>query len=957
MKKRISVTAILIVFLLQTIFQFSFSEKTFAQTQTQDKTFLFEQIKKENSYESFLNKYSKTAQPKKEYIINGANYLNFEGEGFKKLENFEGTNEPVILTGDSGFIEWEVNIEEEGLYNISIKYFPIEGKSSSIEREILIDGERQFNEARNIKFERVWRNAGEVRKDNRGNEIRPIQEESPMWIEKAVRDSEGLYPEPFKFYFTKGKHTIRLISVREPMVIQYIKIHNLEPLKSYNEIEKEYKQRGYKEVKNVSIKVQGESAYIKSEPTLYPISDRTNPLNEPYDVSEIRLNIIGGYNWRKPEQWIEWKINAPQDGLYKIGLKFRQNTVMGLPTLRSLYIDGQIPFKEAGNIKFPYDTNWQYKVIGQSDDKPYLFYLTAGEHTLRLETCYNDFAYIIRNVQQSAIDLSQLYTKIVMITGTNPDYYRDYQLDIRIPELIPTLKENAKILRQQVNEIVKVGGKKVNEASQIETIAIQLESLAEKPETIHQRLSKFRDNLSSLATWTLTIKEQPLDIDYFIISSKDAKNPIVRPNILIKTTDFFKKFFLSFIKNYNMIGNVYDKEKAVSVWVLLGRDQAETLKALIDSDFTPKTGIPVNLNIITNESVLLFAVSGQQDPPDVAINVSRGLPVDYGIRGALVDLSKLPGYKDVEKNFMQTAVVPYSYAGKVYGLPMTQDFPMMFYRKDILSKLKIDIPQTWEELYNAIAMLQQNNLQFGPGYGTSFDLFNMLLLQNGGKYYSDDAKKCLLDTPIGIKIFTQWTNLYTQYGVTRWYDFYSRFRTGELPLGIVNYTMYNQLSVAAPEISGLWGIAPVPGVKQPDGTIKRTVSGNGTAVVIFNQTKKLNSAWEFTKWWLSADTQARYGRELEALLGPAARYNTANYVAASYLPWPSSDYKVLKEQWKNVNEIPNIPGSYYTGRHLDNAFREVLDNNELPREAITKYVKEINKEIKKKREEFGFPVD
>jgi outer membrane protein OmpA-like peptidoglycan-associated protein len=38
-----------------------------------------------------------------------------------------------------------------------------------------------------------------------------------------------------------------------------------------------------------------------------------------------------------------------------------------------------------------------------------------------------------------------------------------------------------------------------------------------------------------------------------------------------------------------------------------------------------------------------------------------------------------------------------------------------------------------------------------------------------------------------------------------------------MPVVIQNYTFYNQLSVAAPEIKGCWGFQPVPGTVQEDG--------------------------------------------------------------------------------------------------------------------------------------------
>ena len=117
------------------------------------------------------------------------------------------------------------------------------------------------------------------------------------------------------------------------------------------------------------------------------------------------------------------------------------------------------------------------------------------------------------------------------------------------------------------------------------------------------------------------------------------------------------------------------------------------------------------------------------------------------------------------------------------------------------------------------------------------------------------------------------------------------------------------------------------------------------------------SAWKFMKWWASSKIQAKYGLENEAIFGPAGRYATANVEAVEQLPWQVKDYKTLMEQWKWVKGIPEVPGGYFTGRHLDNAFRSVVISNEDPREAIDNYTRYINDEIKKKRKEFGLPND
>jgi hypothetical protein len=111
------------------------------------------------------------------------------------------------------------------------------------------------------------------------------------------------------------------------------------------------------------------------------------------------------------------------------------------------------------------------------------------------------------------------------------------------------------------------------------------------------------------------------------------------------------------------------------------------------------------------------------------------------------------------------------------------------------------------------------------------------------------------------------------------------------------------------------------------------------------------------KWWADTETQVRYGREIEALLGASARYATANKDAFVQLSWSAEDIKVLDEQWNQTVGIREVPGGYYTGRHIGNAIRKVLNDKDDSRETIIDYSIKIDEEIEKKRKEFGLPVE
>ena len=190
----------------------------------------------------------------------------------------------------------------------------------------------------------------------------------------------------------------------------------------------------------------------------------------------------------------------------------------------------------------------------------------------------------------------------------------------------------------------------------------------------------------------------------------------------------------------------------------------------------------------------------------------------------------------------------------------------------------------------------------------------------------------------------------------------TRFRLGSVPLAIMDISNYNTLSVSAPEISGKWGISLVPGTRQEDGTVDHSIPVTTSSVVMIKPTVErdntMNEAWEFIKWWVSADVQTGYAREMEAVLGSSGRYMVANLESFKQTSWPVEIAAVLDDSLDWLREIRQIPGSYLTGRNLENAFYAVINDISLdPLDTLAGYVESIDAEIIKKREEYGLETE
>lgn len=917
-------------------------------------------IGRDNTYVKYLIAHSSAEFPVKDIQVDISNYKN--ATGVELLGEYEGIANVLSTTADS-YTEWEINVPEAGMYQVQMEYYPEKSRGVDIERKFYINGEVPFFGADALSFTRLWANEKEVIRDNQGNDIRPTQVDVPNWTRAYFKDDLGYFTEPYSFYFEQGFNTIALEAVNEPVVIKSISLCAVPDEIFYTEyLEGLPAVSLSEEGKNYIQVIQGEESTLRSSPSLYALYDRSASNTVPYSVSDIRLNMIGGNAWRIAGQWIEWELTVPEDGYYNITLKGRQNYNRGFVSNRTIYIDNEVPFEELKYIRFQYSNKWESITLSDADQKPCQFYLTKGTHTIRLEATLGNMGNILNDMQDSVYRLNEIYRKILVLTGVTPDKYRDYKIAQIYPEVIEAMELESKRLYKMVDDIVKYAGEKSDQVAPIQTLAQQLEKFVENPDRIPKTFDNFKLNISALGTANFKMSEAPLDIDYITITGIDKKPDPVRETFVDRLVHEVKSFGTSFTVDYNAVGDVYDKDEAIQVWILSGRDQSTILKSMIDDTFTPDTDIKVNVKLVEGATLLNAVIAGKG--PDVVLSAGQGEPVNYALRNAVEDLTQLEDYEEVLKDFYPSAYTPYLFENGVYALPETQNFNVLFYRKDIMEEIGLEIPQTWDELISILPIIQQNNMSMAipttertlnNSSNPDLSSFFAMLYQNGGTIYNNSGTSTLIDTESGVAAFETYTKLFTHYKLPTIYDFPNLFRSGEMPLGIADYNTYNTLVVFAPEIRGLWDFTVIPGMLQEDGTIDRSCHTSSLCTFMLKQEDELtkNNAWEFMKWWVSADTQVRFGQEMESVMGASARYATANINAFERLSWSSSQLEVLREQRKWAVGLREIAGGYYTGRHITNAIRKVFNNKEDPRETLLDYSRTINEEIEKKRLEFG----
>ena len=986
------------------------------------------------------------------------------GLSFKLPDNTE-----YIYSGKTGSVVYNVNIPVAGYYNLLLDYVPYSSTAemkadneaitevsggAAIERIIKVDGNVPFNDLGNISCLRSWTDGGSKFIDATGNEIKPRQIEITQRLQQYLKDSVGYVTEPYLVYFEAGNHEIEIESVKENMGIANLYVTSKENYKSYADYSSEYAGKS-KIVGGIAYKLEGEggdSQYyannkvenvfntevIRSSSTIYGISDRTSAYNsmmkdgEQIKASPVKivLNSIGGTKWSNPGDWISWKIDVKESGLYQISLRAKQNISRGLFSSRKLSIDGAVPFAEAMNCKFVYGSDWSIVTLGDNQEG-YYFYFEKGEHTITLECTLGDYATQIARIQGVIDDLNGVYRKIIQKTGISPDPYMDYFKNESgkkiIAEAQEVFKQSVETLNDVSAKITQISGEKSSETASLETMAIQLNTFIKQYRNIQKNLNDFSTNISSLGTWILNVSQQALTIDYIMVHSDDYELPKANPNFFGGLWFGVRGFFGSFFFDYESVGLTTENEgwESIDVWLCTsesqGREQANAISAMIseacEDENSKLYGLNVKLKVVSSDVLLTATLAGRG--PDVAINIGNGTPVNYALRGAAynlnsttevrdsngvltqaaftreyidkyfanstVDGSKIQTFQEIAlaeelelnggtRRFQHSALTPYQFNGGYYALPYTQSYLMTFYRTDMFEEYGWKVPETWTDVIQLIPELQIMNFQFYLPLNTAGassvvnQIFASHLYQNVDDIYQAFYRIALneygeeyiesnFDSVEAQEAFEFWCSFYTDYSFPMAASFLNRFRSGETPIGIVGYDMYNTLAVSAPEIRGKWDFALLPGTLEYDENGNQYVDHQGAAsgmsMMMMGTTKKPYEAWVFMDWFTDADTQVTYAREIEAILGAAARHNTANVAAFTRLAWSESEKEVLMAQWVETVGVPEVAGGYYTGRNLENAFREVVNNNFNPRQILSDYIRTINSEIDRKREEFG----
>ena len=805
--------------------------------------------------------------------------------------------------------------------------------------------------------------------DRYGNEVSPAQVVLAQDVTDYVRAYSSADGGPVVFRLAEGEQKIAVLSNDAELTVKAIAVVEVPEVVDYETYQTMHEGEDYT---GQPLIIEGEDYAVKNDSAIRSKADSSAAVT-PYHPYYKWMATVDGNSWKTVGQRTVWNFSVPEDGWYSLVFHYSQRFKEGQESRRTVEIDGQIPYAELREMEFAY-TGSKY-AYQYAEGK---VYLTAGTHTLGMYVEMPQMQEMITQVERIMDDLQDIGLSLQQVAGSDADATRTWEIEKYIPGVTQRLTDIQAELEGLYSYMEQQYGDEPASSQNLKLAADILAQVLKEPEKLPTRTEDINVGSGSATSYLAELingwKNQGLSLERIYLTGENAELPDPNGNFFVNLTNDVKKFFHSLLsKDAGYTTATSDDETVLTVWINRSVQYVEMIQTLCDSryeGYTDANGnkITIQFSVMPDEGKLLLA-NASNTGPDVALGVSGDKPYQLALRGAVYPLTSFEDFDEyVEGKFLNEAFEPFIYDDNIYAMPETQQFNVLMYRTDIMERLELEIPKTWDDVANMMPALRRNGMNFymplSSQTGTkSVENIAVFLWQAAAakgedpaySLYAQDGLHTTLNNETNIEAFQILTDLYLLYGLqNNMPSFYNNFRYGVSPIGIGNFSNYVQMLYAAPEIADDWAIAPVPGFEAEDGTIYNQMTTIGSSAIIMEDSDKKEAAWDFIKWWLSDETQSEFAQTLQSKYGSSYIWNSANVNAFAKLAIPEDDRAVILEQWKHAENIRHTPASYMLERSLSDAWYDVVNGHIPVRRALNEAAVNTQQELTIKLQEFGY---
>lgn len=868
-------------------------------------------------------------------------------------ENYEYKNDVLKMQMEDNAV-FTIDVPKTAVYYLSFDYLSYDESILPVEMSMKVNGEYPFYETRRLIYESKWEDPEEKSYDRYGNQVVAVPNKIYKWNQKYLMDASYRHSMPLGLELSKGKNELSFTITEGNVLFGNLYLNPEPTIEDYT---------GSQKAEGNSIyTIEAEEPTTRNDSSIRSLCEYDTDLT-PYDIESRSLNTLDGDSFKDAGQTISYEQTIEQSGYYYIALNYKQSEKANFPVFLDIRVDGEIPNTQFQAYPLHYYKKYKTITLQDEEEQNLSIYLEEGTHTISFTISIDPIKHILEKVDEIASDINNLSLEITKVAGTNKDKYRDLKMESYIPNVGEQLYGYADELELLVDSVRQYANKvkDIGTFSPIYVASNQLRSLAKDPNELPYRVSELSQSVNSVTKFLADVgdnlNKNKLSLDRIYLYQENASLP-KKTGVFQSLGMSIKRFASSFMEQ--AYSTKSGKKDHLQVWVNRSRQHLEIMQKMIDEEFTSQTGISVDVSLMPDQNKLILA-NASGDAPDIATGINYAIPFDLGIRGAIKDLTEFEDFTEIAERYPTGLLVPATIEDGIYALPETRNFWVLFYRSDILEKLGLEVPDTIEDVKNMLPELQMRGLNFYyPTAGMlamrTFHGTTPLLFQYGATLYGEFAGDTAINSEQAVAGFKELTELFTIYNLPKDIpSFYQHFRNGDLPIGIADYSVYNLLTNAAPEIASSWDIAVVPGVENEEGEVLRYTSGGMESTVMFHSNEEREEqAWEFMKWWSSAEVQAEFGQTLQITYGDEYIWSTANSEAFTELPIKAEDKKIIAKQDEWILESPRILGTYMLEREMSNAYNSIVVNGKNLRITLDNTVKRIDRETERKLEEFGY---
>lgn len=352
--------------------------------------------------------------------------------------------------------------------------------------------------------------------------------------------------------------------------------------------------------------------------------------------------------------------------------------------------------------------------------------------------------------------------------------------------------------------------------------------------------------------------------------------------------------------------------------------------------------VPTELSWSTGYEEIKTAFE-KEYPVDV-IELGSDMIKDFYLLGKIKDITQ--EVQDIIDQYVDVALTPVTFEGKIYGLPWVLDTRVMFYNKNLLQLAGYDPnipPKTINELIEMakkIHNIRPRVYGFGMNARERHVMHKKIfpiLWSNNGTIFSEDYSRCIINNKQNIEAMKLYISLKPYSLVASQNEIDTAFCEGRVGFCISGSWLISRIKRDYPKLD--FGITTIP-VVNPQ---YKSVSILGAEYLVINSaTEHYVEAINFIKFMVSKEKSVELCNGLKMFLPPFKEYRYEN------VSWLEPDLaKVMNIQINNSYFVPQIRQWIQIKDFMEDEFANIIEGKKTVEESFKDIQENVNKLLRK----------